>query len=245
LKNSILITGANGGIGASLVKSFREEGYVVIGTDLTSKKVECDFFIQQDISLLINNETMSDDFFSKINDVADKHPLKGVINNAAIQILGDIKTLDINDMQTTFNINVLAPFMIVKKLYDKLVMNEGVVVNIGSIHTKCTKSGFLAYATSKHALKGLTQSLAVELGSKIRVNIIQPAATKTEMLIEGFDGNNNGLEELNKFHPIGRIALPSEIANVAVFLVSDKASFMTGATINVDGGIGVRLHDPE
>lgn len=245
MKNSILITGANGGIGSALVKSFREEGYIVIATDITSKDVECDFYIQQDISLLINDKKVLNDFFSKINDVTQKYPLKGVINNAAIQILGDINSLEINDMQTTFNINVLAPFMIVKMLYDKLAKNDGVVVNIGSIHAKSTKSGFLAYATSKHALKGLTQSLAVEMGGKVRVNIIQPAATKTEMLIEGFNGNNKGLEELNKFHPLGRIALPSEIADVAVFLVSDKASFMTGTTIDVDGGIGIRLHDPE
>lgn len=245
-KQSVLITGANGGIGKALVDSFRKEGYVVIATDLAAEKeVDCDFYIEQDLSELVSNEEKFNEFLLRVKCISRQHPLKSIINNAAVQILGDINSINLEKMQSTLNVNLLAPFLIIKGLCDELVANRGVVINIGSIHAECTKPGFLAYATSKVALKGLTQSLAVELGGKIRVNCIQPAATETEMLVEGFKGNEGGLDELNKMHPIGRVALPQEISEVAVFLVSDKAGFITGATINVDGGIGVRLHDPE
>ncbi|WP_457618568.1 SDR family NAD(P)-dependent oxidoreductase, partial [Lutibacter sp.] len=95
-------------------------------------------------------------------------------------------------------------------------------------------------------LLGLTQAMAIDLGSKkIRVNIIQPAATATEMLIAGFKGKEDSLKELEQYHPIGRIAEPKEIAELAVFLVSDKAGFISGSAVGIDGGIGGRLYDPE
>jgi len=244
LKESILITGANGGVGAALVKSFREEDYIVIASDITRKNVECDYYIQQDLALLVGDENIANDFFSEVKKASTDSPLKAIVNNAAIQILGDIKSLDVGDLQKTFNINILAPYAIVKGLHEDLCAHDGVVVNIGSIHAACSKPGFLAYATSKAALKGLSQSLALELGGKVRVNIIQPAAIKTDMLVDGFNDSNK-LSELGSMHPVGRIALPSEIADVALFLVSDRSSFITGAVINVDGGISVRLRDPE
>jgi NAD(P)-dependent dehydrogenase (short-subunit alcohol dehydrogenase family) len=108
-----------------------------------------------------------------------------------------------------------------------------------------TKSAFISYATSKAALQGLTRALAVDLGGRVRINVIQPAATDTSMLREGFAGNEAGLAALGQYHPAHRLAIPDEIAAAVLFLVSDECRFMTGSVINVDGGIGSRLHDPE
>ena len=123
---------------------------------------------------------------------------------------------------------------------------RGGVVNIGSIHARTTKPGFVSYATSKAALIGLTQALAVDLGSKgVRVNVVQPAATQTDMLMRGLDGHPEAYDRLAAYHPLERIADPGEIADAVMFLVSANASFITGAVLSVDGGIGVRLHDPK
>jgi NAD(P)-dependent dehydrogenase (short-subunit alcohol dehydrogenase family) len=150
-----------------------------------------------------------------------------------------------SEFQRTLNVNVLASFLLTQKLLSEIESANGSVVNIASIHSMLTKPEFVMYATSKAALIGLTKALAVELGSRVRVNAISPAATATPMLISGFKDKEKKMEELGKKHPLGRIAEPEEIANVAVFLASKQASFITGAVINVDGGMSSKLHDPE
>jgi NAD(P)-dependent dehydrogenase (short-subunit alcohol dehydrogenase family) len=117
-------------------------------------------------------------------------------------------------------------------------------VNIASIHATVTKPEFALYATSKGALIALTRSLAIELAPDVRVNAVIPAATDTPMLRDGFGDNVDGLPVLGDYHPLGRIAQPEEVAQVALFLAAPQASFVTGAMVNVDGGIGVCLHDP-
>ncbi|MBD2442590.1 SDR family oxidoreductase [Dolichospermum sp. FACHB-1091] len=71
-----------------------------------------------------------------------------------------------------------------------------------------------------------------------------PSETATPMLLAGFEGKEEEFQQLSNMHPLGRIAQPEEIASVALFLVSQEASFITGASLSVDGGIGIRLHDP-
>ncbi len=113
-----------------------------------------------------------------------------------------------------------------------------IVVSSGTPLYLCWKTGASIHFRKVH------QALAVDIGGKVRVNATNPAATATEMLMAGFSSNPGAYEELKDMHPIGRIADPEEIANVAVFLASDQASFITGSCIQVDGGISIRLHDP-
>ena len=141
--------------------------------------------------------------------------------------------------------NLFAPFALIRGLLPQLKRAQGSVVNIASVHAHLTKPGFAAYATSKHALVGLTKSLAVDLAGAVRVNCINPAATATPMLIAGFEGRSEAMESLADMHPSGRIAEPLEVARAAVFLASESASFINGAALDVDGAIGARLHDPE
>jgi NAD(P)-dependent dehydrogenase (short-subunit alcohol dehydrogenase family) len=141
-------------------------------------------------------------------------------------------------------VNAIVPFMLTKSFLPELKQASGSVVNIGSVHAQATKPGFIAYTTSKAALHGLTRALAVDLGPGVRINTLAPAATATEMLKAGFEGNPVGYGALEKVHPAGRIAEPEEIARIALFLVSEDAEFITGATLFADGGILSRLHDP-
>jgi len=125
-----------------------------------------------------------------------------------------------------------------------LEKEKGCIINIGSIHATQTKPRFVAYATSKAGLVGLTQALAIDLRDRVRINCISPAAVETEMLKAGFKDDEAGYKLLESYHPINRIGQPEEIAELCLFLSSDKCRFLTGTNIEVDGGISKRLYDP-
>lgn len=245
MKNTALITGAAGGIGKSLCDVFSKEGYEVIATDITDlDDINCAEYIQQDLVDICNSSAALEKFTENIKSLTNNCGLNVLINNAAVQILEKTENIKRSSWKTTLDVNVTAPLLLSQSLLNELSSAKGTVINIGSVHSQLTKPEFISYATSKSALIGLTKALAIDLGNRIRVNAINPAATETSMLIESFLGNDKLYEELKRFHPLERIASPMDIANAALFLSSDKANFITGTVLNVDGGILSRLHDP-
>lgn len=244
---AVLITGACGGIGRALCNAFSKAGYFTIATDVVAEEDACNYeqYIRVDLGEMVADESLGGRFVAQVNAALSGKELKGLINNAAVQKLAHLDELELADFQTSLDVNVTAPLLLASLFLDELARARGSIVNIGSIHASLTKPAFISYATSKAALQGLTRALAVDLGEQVRVNAIQPAATDTAMLRDGFRGNAAGLASLEKYHPANRLAMPEEIAAMAVFLVSDECGFMTGSIINVDGGIGARLHDPE
>lgn len=243
-KKSVLITGANGGIGKALCEEFTNEGYSVIATDRDSGECECEEFIQIDINEFLSASSNNSTDFNSLQNLIPKHGLDCLINNAATQILGSTEEITLDDWVNTLNTNLLAPFFTTQILLKSLEKKHGSVINIGSVHARSTKPNFVCYATSKTALVGLTRSMAVDLGPRIRVNAINPAATATSMLLASFEGKEKEYAELSKMHPLERIAEPKEIAQAAVFLASKQSTFITGASLDIDGGISHRLHDP-
>jgi len=239
-----LITGAIGGIGQALCEEFTNSGYFVIGTDQILGNCKCNKFIQIDINEFLSENQKKSPNFELLFDLIAEKGLDVLVNNAAIQILGGTEDITLEDWQNTLNTNLLSPFFTTQVLLKYLESKNGSVINIGSVHARATKPGFVCYATSKSALVGLTNSMAVDLGPRIRVNGINPAATATTMLLEGFKGKEDQYADLADKHPLKRIAEPSEIAKSALFLASDDAQFITGTCLELDGGIGRRLHDP-
>ncbi len=244
---TVLITGATGGIGEALCAEFSNRGYFVIATDKTEpkNKLNCNVFIRFDLEEACQSPQALKNFVAEVRKHLKNGELHTLVNNAALQILAPTAQIATDDWSRTLNVNLTAPFLLIQSFLDELASADGSVVNVASIHAKATKPGFVAYATSKAALVGLTQALAVDLGSKVRVNAISPAATATSMLLAGFEGKDNLYKDLKDMHPIKRIAEPVEVAQAAVYLASSEASFITGATLDVDGGIRVRLHDPD
>lgn len=242
----VLITGAAGGIGQALVHAFAEAGYGVIATDRVDapEGLPCEHFIACDLRKTVENEAYAADIFSRIRQVMDGRPLDSLINNAAVQILDPVENLDRNAWRTTLDVNLLAPFLWAQALLPELEAAGGMVLNISSIHARLTKPNFVAYATSKAALSGMTRAMAVELGGRIRVNAIEPAAIDTPMLRDGFKKNEAGFRKLLACHPSKTIGIPQHVAKVAMSLLENNSSFYNGAIIMLDGGIGARLHDP-
>ncbi len=243
MRKTALITGAAGGIGKSICDLFHNEGYEVIGIDCHPVDKRPYKVVHLDITDFAETNPASQDLYKTVESLSDAR-LDVLVNNAAIQIVKTVPEITDEDWKVTLDTNLLAPFRLVQLFLPMLKKAKGSVINVSSIHAAATKSGFSLYATSKGALDTLTRALAIELAPDVRVNSVNPAATDTPMLRDGFKDNPQGLKQLGDYHPLRRIAKPVEVAQIAFFLASEKASFITGSSINVDGGIGACLHDP-
>lgn len=239
-----LITGAAGGIGQALCQEFRQAGYQVIGLDRPGAEPgACDGWVAADLRQLCQDSSYRQGVVDGVRSQLSQ-PLQVLINNAAVQVVKPAAQLTAADWHHTLDVNLVAPFLLAQACLAELEAAGGSIINIASIHASLTKPEFVCYATSKAALAGLTRSLAVDLGSRVRVNAIAPAAVATPMLIAGFADHPEQLQQLAHMHPLGRIADPAEVAQAALFLASDQAGFISGTVLELDGGIGGRLHDP-
>jgi NAD(P)-dependent dehydrogenase (short-subunit alcohol dehydrogenase family) len=241
---AVFITGISGGIGQSLCSVFRQNGWVIVGSDIICPEIEPDYFLTLDLSK-ISQKKQQNRLKNFIDEVKKNVGIAALINNAAIQITGTFNELGTNSLSKTLEININAPFIITKMLFEHLSKHNGRIINIGSIHSKQTKKGFLPYAVSKAGLLGLTRSLSLELGHAISVNSIEPAAIDTQMLMKGFNNNEAILSQLKKFHPTGSIGCPYEVAELAYYLIESAPKFLNGSSIMLDGGINNLLKDPQ
>ncbi|MBI1392442.1 MAG: SDR family oxidoreductase [Alphaproteobacteria bacterium] len=227
------------------MRVFADAGWRAIGVDRNpAEPVGAESVIHVDIGGLVRDAGARANFAADVRKRCDGAPLGCIINNAAVQRLGKLEDLAVDDIIETMDVNVVAPMLLVRAFLPELRANSGAVVNIGSVHAQATKPNFSAYATSKSALHGLTRALSVDLGPEVRVNTLAPAATATPMLKAGFENDDAAFAALENVHPLRRIAEPAEIARIALFLASEDASFLTGATVFADGGVLSRLHDP-
>lgn len=245
MARSVLITGIAGGIGAALGAAFRAAGGRVIGTGRKPPpEGVCDAFIRADLDRISESDSALAAFAGEARAAFKDAPLRVLVNNAAAQILAPAGKLSAADWRRTLNVNLTAPFRLSQAFLPELEAASGVILNIGSVHARATKPEFAAYATSKAALHGLTRALAVDLGPRVRVVCLAPAAIATPMLMAGFEGREEAFAQLESCHPVRRIGTPEEAAQAALFLVSEAAAFATGTTFWLDGGVLSRLHDP-
>lgn len=248
-KKWALITGALGGIGKALSREYCAHGYSVIATDkLDDQNLLSDdeniHFLQLDLESIALSEAFSESFYQKIFELTGSEGISVLVNNAAVQILSHTSDMTRDSWNKSFNVNLMAPFFLSQLFLSDLEKNSGSIVNISSIHASQTKKEFVAYATTKAALSSMTRNMVLDLGNKVRINAIEPAAIATDMLIAGFEGRGEKYKQLEEFHPIGRVGTPKEIAKLALFLSSDDAGFVQGACISASGGIQGCLSDP-
>jgi NAD(P)-dependent dehydrogenase (short-subunit alcohol dehydrogenase family) len=169
-----------------------------------------------------------------------------LVNNAGIQTFGDPVTTTEEVWDKTMNVNLKGHWLMSKyAIPEMLKRGKGSIVNVSSVQGLASQKNVVAYSTSKHAMIGLTRSMAVDMASRsVRVNCVCPGTVNTPMIqsIIELDTNPDKLKSiLDKMHPLGRIAQPSEIGEVIAFLASDRASFMTGSIVVVDGGLLVPI----
>ncbi|MBO5415382.1 MAG: SDR family oxidoreductase [Clostridia bacterium] len=235
----VLITGGSRGIGRACVEYFSEMGYSVAfiykSCDYAAEEVAraCGAFaVKADIS-------QPADAADAVRR-ASEHlgGLDVLINNAGIsqiKLFGDISDADWDRMISS---NLSGAFYVSREaLKPMIAQHSGRIINIGSMWGKTGASCEVHYSASKAGLRGMTMALAKEVGlSGITVNCIEPGVIDTDMNSE-LDGQ--ALAELCDETPLGRIGKPREVAYLAEFLASDKADFITGQVIGIDGGYAI------
>jgi NAD(P)-dependent dehydrogenase (short-subunit alcohol dehydrogenase family) len=247
-KNTVLITGASGGVGRATVLLFEEKGWKVVGVDRSDKVDEFPkdgLFIKADIS--------NPDDIKRVYDETNRFSkqLNAVVNNAAMQISKPILETTVEEWDAVMTSNLRSVFLGSKLAHLMLVKaGGGAIVNVSSVHAIATSKDIAAYAASKGGLLALTRAMAIEFAPQnIRVNAILPGAVDTPMLRAGLNRSHAGsgtimdrLENLASRTVNGRIGQPSEIAHAIYFLADNiQSSFMTGQAIVVDGGATARL----
>jgi NAD(P)-dependent dehydrogenase (short-subunit alcohol dehydrogenase family) len=246
-----LVTGGAKGIGKASGASMLRKGASVVFFDNDCEALEKTAAelksVSEKLGYLAGDICRADDGGAAVKLAVDQFGgLDILVNCAGIQTYGDVLTTTEEVWDRTMNINLKGHWLMSKwAVPEMLKRGKGSIVNISSAQGLASQMNVLAYVTSKHAMIGLTRSMAVDLAPRgVRVNCVCPGTVDTPMIRNtiNMDPNPQKLEDiLNKMHPLGRIARPEEIGEVVAFLASDGASFMTGSIVTVDGGLLVPI----
>ena len=238
----IVITGASRGIGAAVARKAAVNG-ARVGLNYFKSKKEAESLAEElkhiggyqpvllafDATDPIQVEHGIQLFLDELGSI------DGWVNNAAINISGLLPTVSKKEIQAQIDSALLGPIFCCRAVLPHMLrQHQGSIVNIGSIVTRKMFRGQSVYAAAKGGLLAFTRALAAEYGRKgIRVNCIQPGPVESDM----FDTvlNLAGDDILGQI-PVGRFGTPGDIASLAVFLLSEQSSYITGTAINIDGG---------
>lgn len=235
----VLVTGAARGMGATMARLFHAEGARVVIADLLDEEGEVLAVELGDGARFLHLDVSCEaDWQRGVADVlASWGSIDGLVNNAGINLSESIARTEVEDFRKVIDVNLMGPFLGMKHVGSAmLARGRGSIVNISSIGGMTAWNSMSAYCASKWGLRGLTRVAALELGHRgVRVNSIHPGGVDTRMG-NMFDGDTEALKRAYQGQPIQRIGQPVEIANMALFLLGDEASYVCGAELVVDGG---------
>jgi len=236
----VLITGATGGIGKSIARKMREKGAKLI---LSGTRQD----VLNNIVSEFGNETKGivtdlndkDDIIS-LADEAEKcfGQIDVLINNAGVTADNLFMRMKDEDWEKVININLTAGMRLTRQVIRGMIKKRfGRVIFISSVVGYTGNAGQTNYSASKSALVGLTKSLALEVASRgITCNLIAPGFISTPMTDKLSDDQKNNIV---KNIPVNRLGMPDDISNACVYLASDEASFITGSTLHINGGMSM------
>ena len=212
----VIVTGGANGIGKCIADEFRKQGACVYVID----RQEGDYFVGD-----ISKKEVLEAF---VTEVLKKHDRIDCIINNALPLMKGIDECSYEEFQYALSVGVTAPFYLVKLLMNHLAEGAS-IVNISSSRDRMSQPQTESYTAAKGGIAALTHALAVSLAGRARVNSISPGWIDTSYVVyEGPDAIQQ---------PVGRVGNPMDVANMVLFLCSDKAGFITGENICIDGGM--------
>lgn len=213
---AVVITGGAGGIGKCIAEEFRKEGAAVYVID----KSDGNHFVGD-----ISDKNTLEKFAAKV--ISEKGRVDVLVNNA-IPLSKGIDNCTFEEFQYALNVGITAPFYL-SKLFLKHFAEGASIINISSSRDRMSQPQTESYTAAKGGIASLTHALAVSLSGKVRVNSVSPGWIDTDgQVYEGPDAYQQ---------PAGRVGNPYDIANMVLYLASDKAGFITGENICIDGGM--------
>ena len=232
---TVLITGASRGIGNAIALEFLNKDYSVIGTATTEAgAAELNKIGIQGRVLDLNNIDSIDQFWQKLEE--DGEIVSLLINNAGITRDNIVLRMSDEEWSDIMNVHLNGTFQLCKRSLKMMLKSKwGRIINISSASASIGNRGQSNYAAAKAGVEAFTKSLAKEVGKRdITINAVAPGFISTDMT-----QNNDGVNEnyLIKEIPLGRFGEPEEVANLVSFLCSEQASYITGQTIHINGGL--------
>jgi 3alpha(or 20beta)-hydroxysteroid dehydrogenase len=235
-----VVTGAARGQGAAIVKRLRKDGFRVAACDLLADELKASTAELEDAEVVAVplDVTSAEQWDAAVGQVVERFgALTTLVNNAGVLHRASLADETPDGFERSWRVNCLGPFLGMRATLDALKQADGAaIVNTCSTGAVRAFPNHAAYGSSKWALRGLTQIAAAEFGAfGIRVNAVFPGPVETPMLDEATQ------QRLAATAVFGRIGKPMEIADAVAFLVSDQASFITGAELVIDGGQTLRI----
>ncbi|PRY98786.1 NAD(P)-dependent dehydrogenase (short-subunit alcohol dehydrogenase family) [Marinilabilia salmonicolor] len=247
-KKVILITGGSSGIGLSIAEKLAGQNYQVISLSRNKEKIERALKekpnLKNKVDFIIGDVSSQDSINQLCSYIKENYGvLHGLVNSAGVITIGTLESLKADEWQKMLDINLTGPFLVTKTLLPLMKKANGAsIINISSI-AGLRPGTSIGYSVSKAGLDMLTRFLVADLGPyNIRVNSINPGLVKTHL---HFDNNIfSNQEDYNKMvegarvrHPLKKVGEPEDIANMVNFLLSDEASWISGAVIPLAGGV--------
>jgi NAD(P)-dependent dehydrogenase (short-subunit alcohol dehydrogenase family) len=239
-----IVTGAGGGIGREIARRLTREGMVIAVLDRDSAAAEAAAAEIGGLALAADVTSPEEVSLAVDTVLARLQRIDVLVNNAGIAWMGPAMDMPLEALQAMLRVNVEGVFIVSRAVLPHMMASRsGSIVNLASWAGKTGNANFSGYSASKFAVIGLTQALAREMAPHgIRVNAICPGIVVDTAMRTAIESQQRqyGLPETRereKSIPIGRVSVPDDVARVAAFLASDEASYMTGESINLSGGL--------